>query len=307
MVKLTSLKDMCYNTRAGSIRNGVGEVMRTLRQVINELNNRPIGYYVYVLYDYEREPFYVGMATIRTDGKGQRILGHEREARAGVKSAKADAIRDIWAQGGTVSYEIDSYPETLDETFKRERELIGLIGRADLGVGPLTNHTCGADGAFNVVLTPEQRSRRGAASKTAEFKERITLRHADPAFKEFHGAATRDGMNTPEAKAKMVAAKLGTKFDADRLARHRAAYQEPDVAQTMSAASYQRWSDPDYKKRRADQQRAFQERRRFLVAACVNLLANSGLAYSLPSGRENLAAWEQAFAELSARSNQGVE
>jgi hypothetical protein len=274
--------------------------MKTLAEVMAEINDRPKGYYTYLLYYPDGTAFYVGMGLIRTDGKGQRIMCHEREARRGVQSLKTEVIKTIWAEGGIVRYEVDGYFDTSAAAKDRERSLIASIGRADLNKGPLTNLTAGANGPWDIVLSPEVRARIVAACRTPEYRARASERHEDPLYSKYHAEATRAGMKRPEIKARMIEAKLGTKFDPVRVERHRAAYQTEAVAEHMSAASYQRWSDPDYRKRRGEQQRAFNERRRYLVEVCHQIIAASGVSYSLPSGRDNLATWERAFAELSA-------
>ena len=77
-------------------------------------------------------PFYVGI------GQGSRLFAHEEEARDPAQSnAKLEAIRSIWAKGGTVIRTLDSIHVV--EPWDREEELINSIGRLAEGTGPLTN------------------------------------------------------------------------------------------------------------------------------------------------------------------------
>lgn len=65
--------------------------------------------------------FYVGKGT------GDRIFGHETEARSGVVTKKCDVIREIWAQGREVVKAIVFETDDEQEAYKVERILINTL------------------------------------------------------------------------------------------------------------------------------------------------------------------------------------
>jgi hypothetical protein len=75
-------------------------------------------------------------------------------------------------RGLCVHYEIDSFHDEEREAHHRERQLIELIGRHDLGRGPLTNQTDGGEGTSNPSEESRQRRRDTLWGDDAEDPER---------------------------------------------------------------------------------------------------------------------------------------
>lgn len=104
-------------------------------------------HYVYVYYD-NHTPFYVGM------GKKNRHLDHIKSARRALDlniqrnklSHKLNKIIKIMGEKRLPEIKIEYSELTLSEAREKEKELIKKYGRADLGLGPLTNLTNGGEG-----------------------------------------------------------------------------------------------------------------------------------------------------------------
>lgn len=104
-------------------------------------------HFVYIYYDHDT-PFYVGM------GFGIRHTDHIRYAQRAIDtnaqrnrlSHKLNKIIKIMSEGRMPRIELVDQGLTVDQARDRERELIAQYGRADLGLGPLTNLTNGGDG-----------------------------------------------------------------------------------------------------------------------------------------------------------------
>lgn len=110
-------------------------------------------YYVYVLSRPCGTPFYVGK------GISERVFCHERDAiNTTLRSHKLNTIRALHNAGAPVSYSIEILASE-GEALARERELIRLHGRHDLGTGPLTNMTDGGEGPANFSEETRQRHR----------------------------------------------------------------------------------------------------------------------------------------------------
>ena len=103
------------------------------------------GNYEYGELKFEFEPFYIGK------GISDRII----TSKCDKKTFKSQKIKSIKNKGGEViSYKI--YENlSLEDSNLKEKELIKMIGRRDLGLGPLTNLTDGGDGRLNGRNSPE--------------------------------------------------------------------------------------------------------------------------------------------------------
>lgn len=110
-------------------------------QVQNFLKRDLHEFYVYVLYQPDKTPFYVGK------GCGDRVFQHEYEANHSqfCNPYKINTIKTIKNNGGEIIYGIDSVFMEEKLALNRERELIQEIGRP-----PLTNLTDGGEGFKNL-------------------------------------------------------------------------------------------------------------------------------------------------------------
>jgi hypothetical protein len=107
------------------------------------LDPRKKGLYVYGDYMFEYEPFYVGK------GHGRRYKRHLNKSNYnGSKTHKNNRIKFLIENNYNI--EIVKVKENLLESdaFILEMELIREIGRYDIGVGPLCNHTDGGEGSI---------------------------------------------------------------------------------------------------------------------------------------------------------------
>lgn len=136
------------------------------------LDPRKKGDYEYGDYEFECEPFYVGK------GHGKRSFEHLRESQLKHKTHKNNKINKIRGEG--LEPIIIKISENLFESnaFDLEVKLIKLIGRYDLGYGPLTNKTDGGEGIVGLIKTKEHRRNlsisRTGYKHTDEAKENIS-------------------------------------------------------------------------------------------------------------------------------------
>lgn len=104
-------------------------------------------YYVYVYYDTNDTPFYVGY------GKNNRMYDHLNEAKKNLTSSKnqrkLNKIRKMLREGIEPTIKVIRDKLSRQEACELEIELIEKFGRADLGLGPLTNMTKGGDGTVD--------------------------------------------------------------------------------------------------------------------------------------------------------------
>lgn len=99
-------------------------------------------YFVYILFDWCAIPRYVG----KGGGNPKREDDHEKKTDA-TNQAKNEFIEQTWIMLGEIPKIRVQEGLTEEAAFNLEIALIGAIGRADQGKGPLTNMTDGGDGA----------------------------------------------------------------------------------------------------------------------------------------------------------------
>lgn len=115
-----------------------------------------MSFYVYEIWDpIKKEPFYVGK------GKGKRYKYHLKEATGIIdkrtNSHKTNRIKKIIRLGSFPETKIVFRTDDENEAFSKEKELIKLYGRRDLGTGCLTNLTEGGDGVSGHKVSIETR------------------------------------------------------------------------------------------------------------------------------------------------------
>lgn len=143
-------------------------------------------FYAYIYRDPRKnnEPFYVGKGT------GARAYSHLKRSDSGFV---ANRIRKMLREGVDPIIEITT---AIDEehAFFLEKCLISVLGRYDLGLGPLLNLTDGGEGASGYIASPETRLRKSIAhkGKPLSAKNRLGI-----------GLALRGKPKNPEAVAKM--------------------------------------------------------------------------------------------------------
>jgi hypothetical protein len=141
------------------------------------------GHYVYILHRSNGEPFYVGKG-----GWNDRALQHEDEAKNRSKiSHKLNVIRSMHKRGKSVLYSLHGVFATHEEALSEEKLLIKIIGRFDLGSGPLTNQTDGGEGTLNPSEESKERHRQTLSGENAEDPDRIV---ANNFFSKFCGVAS---------------------------------------------------------------------------------------------------------------------
>lgn len=190
-------------------------------------------FYVYVYRDprptKNNQPVYVGK------GKGDRDLSHWSK---GSRNKPFQNLISLLKKSGMVA-PCERVFETEDEqeAFAKERELIALYGRRDLGTGTLFNLTDGGEGLSNAIRTDEWKKNISLANSSPENVRKSSKRQrekwANPDFRKKHTAAIRVAIARPEVAAKREAAKaLFNKTDAFR--------------DTVRKATTKMWQDPAY-------------------------------------------------------------
>lgn len=183
----------------------------------------------YGRYSFKFKPLYCDM------GYGDRAETHAKKARkpGAAKSQKNIRIRNIQkTTGADPAIRYLKTGLTQHEAFALERKFIKLIGRQNLGTGPLTNLSDGGEGQKNVVHTVAYREQRSTTQaliwsrRSMEDVERILMRMK--AARDSWSPETRSEISarmsaltaaqmrsrTPEQKAEQIA-----KIKASQMAR----------------------------------------------------------------------------------------
>ena len=128
------------------------------------LNPLKPGNYVYKKFEFNYEPFYVGL------GKKKRIDQHIINARFKEKNKLYKTLKDniilkiLKKEQKPIRYKL--YENiTLESAIRLEKYLIKLIGRRDLGIGTLANLTNGGDGTEGFVYSKIQIENRKNLTK----------------------------------------------------------------------------------------------------------------------------------------------
>lgn len=124
------------------------------------LNPLKSGNYKYGSYSFKYEPFYIG------EGKNNRFKNHLSEnLKDNCNKHKIRTINLIKRSGKKPI--IIKLEENLTKKISQDYEiaLIKLIGRRDLGTGPLTNLTDGGDGTVGSIRTEEMKKHQSKKQK----------------------------------------------------------------------------------------------------------------------------------------------
>lgn len=133
-------------------------------------------FYVYVYFDPTTsstlhpsgfEPFYVGK------GKNDRVRHHlfESNIKGDKNKHKTNKIKKLLSNNIQPFIEIVNSNLTEHDAFELEKQLIIKFGRADLGLGPLTNLTDGGDGASGKIFSTEYRKKLSDAAKKVKMSD----------------------------------------------------------------------------------------------------------------------------------------
>jgi hypothetical protein len=120
------------------------------------LDPRKPGTYNYNEYSFDYEPFYVGK------GCGKRYLAHLKENKKSYKNNKIKAILNE-----SLKPIIIKLKENLIEcsALKLEIDIIKIIGRLDLKIGPLTNLTAGGESITGFKFSNESKLKMSIIAK----------------------------------------------------------------------------------------------------------------------------------------------
>jgi hypothetical protein len=121
------------------------------------LDPRKPGKYIFENIEFEYEPFYIGK------GHGYRNVTSSKETNKQTK--KGNKIKAIDKAGYLPV--IHKLNENLEEckSLELEKYYVNLIGRSDLGLGPLANHTDGGEGTTGHKHTEEYKQKRSKSIK----------------------------------------------------------------------------------------------------------------------------------------------
>ena len=220
-------------------------------------------FYVYVYFFLDGRPAYVGK------GHGDRWRGgHSNKQLNG-------AVRNA---GGSLPVVVVRDGLTEVEAFATEIAFIVAIGRADLGTGPLLNHTDGGQGVVGLRHREELKARMRelklafyedpeARKKISEGTRRVVSdpevrartseaqrrRFEDPEERERHSAVLTGRTLSPEHRAAIGAGLTGGKRSEESRKRM-SAWQigrkmSPEARKKMSEAAKRRFQDPNARRK----------------------------------------------------------
>lgn len=148
------------------------------------LDPRKPGDYKYEEFSFNFEPFYIGKGYV---GRQNRMKEHLREAytnydiRIGKRNFKCSKIRKIKKETNLKPIIVKVKKNINEkEAFDLEIKLISLIGRFNLGKGPLTNLTNGGEGASGCIWTEERKrklSKRVSGKLNPMYGKTFTKEH----------------------------------------------------------------------------------------------------------------------------------
>jgi hypothetical protein len=187
-------------------------------------------YYTYIYRMPNGEPFYIGKGC---DGRSNVHLSRKDD------SHMARRVRKLIRLGTPPSIEIIKALNE-DHAYFMEQCLIDVIGRNDLGKGPLLNHTDGGEGIKNI--SEEVRAKMSESHKgikkgplSKEAKDKISLSQRTSAkvleMRKHHSIIMTGKTASAETKLKMSNSHKGKKFSPEHLANIRKSAQERGARQ----------------------------------------------------------------------------
>jgi len=173
------------------------------------LDPRKPGKYQYGAVQCDYEPFYIGKGT------GYRCKKHIYRTENKIKSNKINKIIKETGKKPIIVKLFDNLTE--QEAFKKEIELISLIGRYDLKLGPLTNYTDGGEGASGNIMSEETKKKLSELNKgeknafygkkhSEESKQKMRKKHPTNSGKNHH---FYDKEHSEETKEKISLSRKG--------------------------------------------------------------------------------------------------
>lgn len=192
------------------------------------LDPRRSGKYTYKNVSFLFEPFYIGK------GKNKRYLDHITQVDRKKKSYFREKLLKILSEYS--KQELQKYILILrdglseEEAFELEKELIKSIGRADLGLGCLTNHTDGGEG------TRGGRGSKGARwTQSEDAKQKISIANKGKPKTEAHKRKLSifhtGRKHTEESLAKMSEIKKGERNS--MFGKHRTLKDKNKISKTL--------------------------------------------------------------------------